>query len=79
MFQNLGDQISACLERADRCREAAASEPDERIHEQWLKLEQQWQYVAESYRFMETLEQFLRASHGAPPEVEILPKDFPPE
>jgi hypothetical protein len=30
MLQNLGDKISACLERASQCREAADDETDER-------------------------------------------------
>jgi hypothetical protein len=33
MFQNLCDKIDACLEQAERCREAAASEPDERVRQ----------------------------------------------
>jgi hypothetical protein len=81
MLQELGDQISACLERAEQCREAAASETDDRVRRQLLDLEQQWQHVAKSYEFIETLERFLldRHSHTLPPEVEMLPKDFPPE
>jgi hypothetical protein len=34
---------------------------------------------SEELRVHRDLEQFLRASHALPPEVEILPKDFPPE
>jgi hypothetical protein len=33
----------------------------------------------EELRFIETLERFVLASHSLPPEVEKLPKDFPPE
>jgi len=76
MLQQLGEYISACLQRADQCREAAAAETDDRVRGQFLALEQQWQHVAKSYEFIETLE---RASHALPTEVEILPKDFPPE
>jgi len=79
MLQQLGEYISACLQRADQCREAAAAETNDRVRGQFLALGQQWQHVAKSYEFIETLEQFLRASHALPPEVEILPKDFPPE
>ena len=79
MLQQLGEIITACLQRADQCKEAAASETDERVRGQFLDLEQQWQHVAKSYEFLETLEQFLLASHALPPEVEKLPKDFPPE
>jgi hypothetical protein len=35
--------------------------------------------VAKSYEFIETLERFVLDSHTVPPEVEKLPKDFPPE
>ena len=79
MLQELGDQISACLERPEQCREAAAYEPDERVRQQWLDLEQQWQHVAESYRFIESLERLLLDERPLPPEVDKLPRDFPPE
>jgi outer membrane protein TolC len=78
-LQQLGDRISACLERAEQCREAAASEIDERVRQQLLDLEQQWQQVAESYQFIESLERLLLDQRALPPEVEMLPKDFPPE
>jgi hypothetical protein len=79
MLQKLGEYISACLQRADLCKEAAASETDDRVRRQFLHLEQQWQHVAKTYEFIETLEQFLVASHTLSPEVEKLPKDYPPE
>jgi TolA-binding protein len=76
VLQQLGDRISACLERAEQCREAAASEVDERVRQQLLDLEQQWQQVAENYQFMESL---LLDQRALPPEIDMLPKDFPPE
>ena len=79
MLQQLGDRIKTCQERAEQCREAAASEIDERVHQQLLDLEQQWQLVAESYQFIESLECLLLDQRSLPPEVEMLPKDFPPE
>ena len=79
MLQQLGDRISACLERAKHCREAAASEIDERIRQQLLDLEQQWQQVAESYQYIESLERHLLDQRTLPPEIDMLPKDFPPE
>jgi hypothetical protein len=78
MLQELGDQISACLERADQCREAAATETDDRVRRQLLDLEQQWQQVAESYQRIESLERLL-LDRSLPPEIDKLPKDFPPE
>jgi hypothetical protein len=68
---------SAPLERANSA-EAAASEPDERIRQQLLYLEQEWQQVLESYQFIESLERLL-LDRALPPEVDKLPKDFPPE
>ena len=79
MLQQLGDRISACLERAEQCREAVASEIDERVRQQLQDLEQQWQQVAESYKDIESLERLLLDQRPLPPEVELLPKDFPPE
>ena len=61
MVQEFGEQISACLERADQCRDAAASEADERVRQQLLDLEQKWQQVAESYQRFERLERLLVA------------------
>ena len=78
MVQEFGEQISACLERADQCREAAASEAGERVRQQLLDLEQEWQQVAESYQRIESLELVL-LDRSLPPEVDKLPKDFPPE
>ena len=78
-LRQVGDRISACLERAEQCREAAASENDERVRQQLLDLEHQWQQVAESYQFIEELERLLLDQRVLPPEVEMLPKDFPPE
>ena len=79
MLQQLGDRISACLERAEQCREAAASEPDERVRQQLVDLEQQWQRVVESYQFIESFGRLLLDQRPLPPEVEMLPKDFPPD
>jgi hypothetical protein len=47
--------------------------------QQLLDLEQQWQQVVESYQFIESLERLLLDQRPLPPEVEMLPKDFPPE
>jgi hypothetical protein len=79
MLEQLGDRISACLERAEQCREAAASEPDERVRQQLVDLEQQWQRVVETYQFIESFGRLLLDQRPLPPEVEMLPKDFPPE
>jgi hypothetical protein len=79
MLQRLGDHISACLQRADKCREAAASASDEHVRRQLLDLEQQWRHVAKTYEFVASLERFLldQQNHTLPREVEKLPKDAP--
>jgi hypothetical protein len=59
MLQKLGDHINACLQRAEQCKDAAASETDERVRSQLLDMEQQWRHVAKSYEFIESLERFL--------------------
>ena len=59
MLQRLGDHISACLQRADQCKEAAALETNERVKTQLLEMERQWRHVAKSYEFIEGLERFL--------------------
>jgi len=78
-LQQLGDRISTCQERAEQCREAAASEVDERVRQQLLDLEQHWQQLAESYQYVESLERLLLDQRPPPPEVDKLPKDYPPE
>ena len=70
MLQRIGEFISACLQRADECSKAAASETNDGVRSRLLELEQQWQHLAK---------RFVLASHSLPPEVEKLPKDFPPE
>jgi hypothetical protein len=48
-----------------------------RVRQQLLDLEQQWQQVAESYQYIESLERLLLDQRALPPEVDM--KDFPPE
>ena len=68
MLQQLDDRISVCLERAEQCNEAAASEIDERVRQQLLDLEQQWQQVVESYQFIESLGHLLLDQRPLPPD-----------
>lgn len=82
MLQKLGDHIKNCLERAEKCRAAAtAASSDAEMRAQLLDLAQQWQHVAKSYEFIESLERFLidQQNHSLPKEVEKLPKDGPTE
>jgi hypothetical protein len=79
MLQKLGDHIKSCLEQADQCKEAAASEADDRVRTNLLALETQWRHVAASYEFIASLETFLldQQKHTLPHELEKLPKDSP--
>ena len=79
MLQKLGDHITACLERAEQCKGAAATATDPLLRSQLSDLELQWRHVAKSYEFIASLEQFLTSAHREtlPHEVERLPKDGP--
>ena len=72
MLQKLSDHISACLQRAEECKEAAVSETDERMKSQLLDMERQWRHVAKSYEFIESLERFLldQQQHALPEAAE---------
>jgi hypothetical protein len=79
MLQKLGDHITACLERAEQCKAAAATATDPLVQSQLSDLEVQWRHVARSYEFIASLERFLSDAqkHTLPNEVELLPKDGP--
>ena len=77
MLQQLGEYISACLQRADQCREAAAAETDDRVRGQFLALEQQWQHVAKSYEFIETLEHSYAPATLCGPKLRYCRRTFP--
>jgi hypothetical protein len=79
LLQKLGDHIQNCLARAEECKEAAASEHDDRVRSQLLNLETQWRHVAKSYEFIASLERFLvdAQKRTLPHEVEKLPKAAP--
>jgi hypothetical protein len=77
MLQQLGEYISACLQRADQCREAAAAETDDRVRGQFLALEQQWQHVAKSYEFIETLSSSYAPATLCRPKLRYCRRTFP--
>ena len=81
VLQKLGDHIKNCLERSEHCTAAAATSSDAGVRTQLLDLALQWQHVAKSYEFIESLERFLidQQNHSLPKEVEKLPKDRPTE
>jgi hypothetical protein len=79
MLQKLGDHIKACLSRAEACKSAAKKTTDSEVRKQLMELGLQWEHVAKSYEFIESLERFLldQQKNALPHEVEKLPKDGP--
>ena len=79
MLQRLGDHIKACLSRAEACKSAADKSGDIDVRKQLTELGLQWEHVAKSYEFIESLERFLldQQKHALPHDVEKLPKDGP--
>jgi hypothetical protein len=81
MLQKLGDHIKACLSRAEACKSAGEKTIDPEVRKQLMELGLQWEHVAKSYEFIESLERFLldQQNNALPLEVEELPKDGPDE
>jgi hypothetical protein len=79
MLQRLGDHIKACLSRAETCKSTANKTADPEVRKQLTELGQQWEHVAKSYEFIESLERFLldQQKNALPHDVEKLPKDGP--
>jgi hypothetical protein len=79
MLQKLGDHIKACLSRAEACKIAAEKTSDAEVRKHLTELGLQWEHVAKSYEFIESLERFLldQQKNTLPREVEKLPKDGP--
>jgi hypothetical protein len=80
VLEKLGD-IKNCLERSEKCSAAAALSSEADVRAQLLDLARQWQHVAKSYEFIESLERFLidQQNHSLPKEVAKLSKDGPTE
>jgi hypothetical protein len=79
MLQKLGDHIKSCLSRSEACKLAADKSTDAEMRKQLTELGLQWEHVAKSYEFIESLERFLMDQHknALPHDVEKLPKDGP--
>jgi hypothetical protein len=59
MLQKLSDHIGNCLDRAAETKRRAEEAVDPRARADFLRLEQSWTYLAQSYQFSERLERFL--------------------
>jgi hypothetical protein len=79
MLPRLGDHIKSCLTRAEACKSAAEKSIDAEVKKHLTERALQWEHVAKSYEFIESLERLLldRQKNTLPHEVEKLPKDGP--
>jgi hypothetical protein len=70
---------STWVDRAQACKLAADKSTDTELCKQLTELGLQWEHVAKSYEFIESLERFLldQQKNVLPHEVEKLPKDGP--
>jgi hypothetical protein len=59
LLQKLGDHIKACNEYAAKAQQRAAVTRDPEMKNDYLALAAQWQHLARSYEFAESLERFL--------------------
>jgi len=59
MLLKLTDHISNCLDRAAAARHRAEETADPRAQTDFLRLEQSWNCLAQSYQWAERLERFL--------------------
>ena len=59
MLQALSAHIKNCLEQAENAKRRAAETADPRMVADFLRLEQSWTRLAESFQWSERLERFL--------------------
>jgi len=59
MLEKVSSQISDCLARAAAARHRADATADARLADDFLAQERDWNNLAESYRFAESLDRFL--------------------
>src|SRR5215469_9138967 len=58
VLNNLSEQIRECLQHAEDCARKAAAQSCPNLKQDFLNLEQRWQYLARSYEFTERLTDF---------------------
>ena len=63
MLQKLGDHIHESHKHAAEGAELAKTEPDGKVREKLLKMEQTWTHPAKSYELVQSLESFLLDAH----------------
>ena len=56
---NLGENIRECYQHAEECALKATAQPDLKIKQDFLDLEQRWLFLARSYEFTQRLTEFF--------------------
>jgi hypothetical protein len=56
---NLGEDIRECCRHAEDCARKGNAQPDPKLKQDFLDLEQRWLFLARSYEFTQRLTEFL--------------------
>jgi hypothetical protein len=59
MLLRIAEDVRQCLERAAEARERAQSQLNSECKAEFLEMERRWLHLAESYRFVAQLEDFI--------------------
>lgn len=75
MLQKLSDHIAAAIARAAESEELARQETDEVAKARHLQMADAWRHLANSFEFVQKLEEFLLDAHksGTPVSLDRLP------
>jgi hypothetical protein len=75
MLQKLSDHIAAAIARAAESEELARQETDEVAKARYLQMADAWRHLANSFEFVQKLEEFLLDAHksGTPVSLDRLP------
>jgi hypothetical protein len=55
VLNNLGEEIRECYLHAEDCARKATAQPDPKLKQDFLDLEQRWLFLARSYEFTQRL------------------------
>ena len=55
MLNNLSGNIRECFQHAEDCARKAAAQPDPKVRQDFLDMEQRWLSLARSYEFTERI------------------------
>ncbi len=71
MLQQLSEQVRECHRRATDARAQADATPDPALKKSYYDLEDRWQFLARSYTFTESLQDFV---DRAPEQAAVDPR-----